>query len=142
VIKVNDYTVYGLHSIERTMQYIKDRTESFDDYFPCRKKNCKLLHVWNRLNLFIGYHNKQLQIVKWTEPQGLWKETTLGYFRFDSAAGRKTNLLATKTIDRSPVLYLQILSYVYLFSVSSTTQLCFELSIVRIVCPLQSMYPQ
>ena len=22
--------------IERTMQYIKDRTESFDDYFPCR----------------------------------------------------------------------------------------------------------
>jgi transposase-like protein len=25
--------------IERTMQYIKDRTESFDDYFPCRKEN-------------------------------------------------------------------------------------------------------
>ena len=24
--------------IERTMQYIKDRTESFDDYFPCRVK--------------------------------------------------------------------------------------------------------
>jgi putative transposase len=23
--------------IERTIQYIKDRTESFDDYFPCRK---------------------------------------------------------------------------------------------------------
>ena len=51
--------------IERTMQYmIKDRTECFDDYFPCRKKDCKLLHVWNWLNLFIGYHNKQLQIVK------------------------------------------------------------------------------
>ena len=28
--------------IERTMQYIKDRTECFDDYFPCRIKNCKL----------------------------------------------------------------------------------------------------
>ena len=26
--------------IERTMQYIKDRTECFDDYFPCRLKNC------------------------------------------------------------------------------------------------------
>ena len=51
--------------IERTMQYmIKDRTECFDDYFPCRKKDCKLLHVWNWLNLFKGYHNKQLQIVK------------------------------------------------------------------------------
>ncbi len=24
--------------IERIMHYIKDRTESFDDYFPCRKK--------------------------------------------------------------------------------------------------------
>ncbi|HXT84627.1 MAG TPA: hypothetical protein VN704_09925, partial [Verrucomicrobiae bacterium] len=24
--------------IERTMQYIKDRTECFDDYFPCKKK--------------------------------------------------------------------------------------------------------
>ena len=31
--------------IERTMQYIKDRTECFDDYFPCRKKKCKLKHV-------------------------------------------------------------------------------------------------
>jgi putative transposase len=23
--------------IERTMQYVKDRTEGFDDYFPCKK---------------------------------------------------------------------------------------------------------
>ena len=30
--------------IERTIQYIKDRTESFDDYFPYRLKNCKLRH--------------------------------------------------------------------------------------------------
>ena len=55
---------YEKSIIERTMKYIKDRTECFDDYFPCRKKDCKLLHVWNWLNLFIGYHNKQLQIVK------------------------------------------------------------------------------
>ena len=27
--------------IERTMQYIKDRTECFDDYFPHRIKNLK-----------------------------------------------------------------------------------------------------
>jgi putative transposase len=31
--------------IERTMQYTKDRTESFDDYFPCNRKMCKLKHV-------------------------------------------------------------------------------------------------
>ncbi|MDR4489937.1 MAG: hypothetical protein R2685_03415 [Candidatus Nitrosocosmicus sp.] len=32
---------------ERTMQYIKNRTECFDDYFPCRLKNCKLKHIRN-----------------------------------------------------------------------------------------------
>ena len=46
--------------IERTMQYIKDRTESFDDYFPCRQKNCKLKHVRNWLNLFVENHNKEM----------------------------------------------------------------------------------
>ena len=45
--------------IERTMQYIKDRTESFDDYFPCKIKNCKLNHVRNWLNLFANYHNEE-----------------------------------------------------------------------------------
>ena len=58
------HSSYEKSIIERTIQYIKDITECFDDYFPCRKKNCKLLHVWNWLNLFVGYHNKQLQIVK------------------------------------------------------------------------------
>ncbi|MGD9532458.1 MAG: hypothetical protein AB7V56_01625 [Candidatus Nitrosocosmicus sp.] len=46
--------------IERTMQYLKDRTESFDDYFPCRIKNCKLKHVSNWLNMFSDYHNKEV----------------------------------------------------------------------------------
>ena len=46
--------------IERTMQYIKDRTECFDDYFPCRKENCKLKHVLNWFNLFVTYHNKEV----------------------------------------------------------------------------------
>ena len=49
--------------IERTMQYIKDRTTEcfFDDYFPCRKKNkCKLNHVKQWLNLFIDQHNKSI----------------------------------------------------------------------------------
>ena len=47
--------------IERTMQYIKDRIkECFDDYFPCRKKKCKLEHVKNWLNIFVDYHNKDL----------------------------------------------------------------------------------
>jgi putative transposase len=47
--------------IERTIQYVKDRTECFDDYFPCRLRNCKLEHVKNWMNLFIDYHNKELK---------------------------------------------------------------------------------
>ncbi|HET7149658.1 MAG TPA: DDE-type integrase/transposase/recombinase [Candidatus Nitrosopolaris sp.] len=46
--------------VERTIQYIKDRTECFDDYFPCRKKKCKLKHLINWLNLFKDFHNKEL----------------------------------------------------------------------------------
>ena len=49
---------------ERTMQCIKDRTESFDDYFPCRKKRCKLKHVKNRMRFFEDYHNDELVSVK------------------------------------------------------------------------------
>ena len=49
--------------IERTIQYIKDRTESFDDYFPCRIKKCEFKHVRNWLNLFVDYHNRELCIV-------------------------------------------------------------------------------
>ena len=51
--------------VERTIQYIKDRTkESFDDYFPCRLEKCRLKHVKNWLNLFVDYHNKELVVVK------------------------------------------------------------------------------
>ncbi|MDN5868046.1 MAG: hypothetical protein L0H55_11715 [Candidatus Nitrosocosmicus sp.] len=46
--------------IERKIQYIKYRTESFGDYFPCRKENCKLNHVINWMNLFVNYHNKKV----------------------------------------------------------------------------------
>jgi putative transposase len=47
--------------IERTIQYVKDRTESFDDYFPCRRKKCKLKHVIKWLNLFAYYYNREIR---------------------------------------------------------------------------------
>ncbi|MDN5844642.1 MAG: hypothetical protein L0H53_00030 [Candidatus Nitrosocosmicus sp.] len=50
--------------IERTIQNLKDRTEDFDDYFPCRPKYCKLKHVRNWLRLFVDYHNKEIKHVK------------------------------------------------------------------------------
>ena len=46
--------------IERTIQYIKDRTESFDDYFPCRKNKCKLKHIKQWLKLFVYQHNREM----------------------------------------------------------------------------------
>ena len=47
--------------IERTIiQYVKVRTECFDDYFPCRKNKCRLEHVMHWLNLFIGMHNEMI----------------------------------------------------------------------------------
>src|SRR4051812_23190035 len=50
--------------IERTMQCIKDKTECFYDYFPCRLKNCTLKHVRNWLNLFVDFHNRELKTLK------------------------------------------------------------------------------
>jgi transposase-like protein len=53
------HTVYGTelkNIMERFIQQIKDRTECFDDHFPCRKKeDCDREHVWNWLKLFIIY---------------------------------------------------------------------------------------
>jgi putative transposase len=42
--------------MERFIQKIKDRTECFDDHFPCTKKDgCNILHVYNWLKLYILY---------------------------------------------------------------------------------------
>ncbi len=46
--------------IERTIQYIKDRTESFDHCFPCSKNKCRLEHVMRWMNLFIDMHNEMI----------------------------------------------------------------------------------
>ena len=54
------HSSYEKSIIERTIQYIKDRTEGFDDYFPCRKNKCKLQHIQKWLNLFVCHHNKGL----------------------------------------------------------------------------------
>jgi len=31
--------------MERFVQCVKDRTEGFDDYFPCRNERCRFEHV-------------------------------------------------------------------------------------------------
>lgn len=50
--------VYGTelkNLMEGFIQHIKDRTECFDDHFPCRKPGCNRQHVWNWLKLFLLY---------------------------------------------------------------------------------------
>jgi putative transposase len=51
--------------MERFVQQIKDRTECFDDHFPCRKYNCNKQHVWNWLKLFVLYlHIGKYRIIR------------------------------------------------------------------------------
>ena len=48
--------------IERVMEYFKDRTECFDDYYPCTtNKNCDLEHVYNWIKLFIYLYNAKIR---------------------------------------------------------------------------------
>ena len=49
--------------------YINDRTEAFDDYFPCTKAGCKLQHITDWLNLFVNLHNKKLKKGMWLNEQ-------------------------------------------------------------------------
>ncbi|MFL6479283.1 MAG: DDE-type integrase/transposase/recombinase [Nitrososphaera sp.] len=52
------HRVYGTelkNLMERFVQYIKDRTECFDDHFPCRRSDCDRQRVWNWLKLFVLY---------------------------------------------------------------------------------------
>ena len=37
-LKHHIHSAFEKSVIEMTMQYIKDRKEGFDDYFPCKKK--------------------------------------------------------------------------------------------------------
>ena len=47
--------------MERVMQYFKDRSESFDDYYPCSKKEeCNLEHVYNSVELFTSMYNNTI----------------------------------------------------------------------------------
>jgi putative transposase len=52
--------------MERFIQQIKDRTECFDDHFPCRMKDCTREHVWNWLKMFILFLHMKTDRIKFT----------------------------------------------------------------------------
>ena len=43
--------------MERVNQYFKDRTESFDDYYPCTRNECYLFHVYNWIQFYVSMYN-------------------------------------------------------------------------------------
>jgi putative transposase len=52
------HSSYEKSIIERVMEYVKDRTENFDDYYPCKKEpDCNLNHVYRWFMLFILLYN-------------------------------------------------------------------------------------
>jgi putative transposase len=53
------HSSYEKSIVERAIEYLKDRTEAFDDYFPCIIRNglCNLQHVHKWLILFVLMHN-------------------------------------------------------------------------------------
>jgi putative transposase len=52
--------------MERFIQQIKDRTECFDDHFPCRIRDCTKKHIWNWLKMFILFLQMKTDKIKFT----------------------------------------------------------------------------
>lgn len=50
--------------MERFIQHIKDRTECFDDHFPCRKPDCDMQHIRNWLKLFVLYVHMDMDRIR------------------------------------------------------------------------------
>jgi len=56
------HTPFEKSIIERAIEYVKDRTEAFDDYYPCRKSvvvDCNIVHVYQWMTLFMVLDNYQ-----------------------------------------------------------------------------------
>ena len=56
-LKHNLHSSFEKSMMERVNQYFKDRIENFDDYYPCMKDECNLLHVHNWIQFFVSMYN-------------------------------------------------------------------------------------
>ena len=62
IAKAKESPPYEKSIVERTIEYLKDRTEAFDDYYPCiRTGLCNLQHVYQWLILFVFMHNSVIK---------------------------------------------------------------------------------
>ena len=47
--------------MERVNQFLKDRIESFDNYYSCIKdEECNLFHVYNWIQFFVSIYNDMI----------------------------------------------------------------------------------
>jgi|SRR5918995_1200326 putative transposase len=60
------HTPFEKSLIERAIQYFKDRSEHFDDYYPCIKSGCDLSHVYKWLGLFVFMRNAMIANIKFS----------------------------------------------------------------------------
>ncbi len=51
------HSSYEKSIIERTIEYFKDRTECFDDYYPCTRHGCDISHVQCWIGMFVFMYN-------------------------------------------------------------------------------------
>ena len=52
------FTFFNREKPDGTSQSVfKDRTELFDDYYPCIKNECNLFHVYNWIQFFVSMYN-------------------------------------------------------------------------------------
>ena len=64
------HVIYGTelkNIMERFIQQIKDRTECFDDNFPCRTHKCNRQHVDNWIRLYLLYLHMKTDRVKFID---------------------------------------------------------------------------
>ena len=61
------HSPYEKSLMERAIQYLKDRVEEFDDYFPCMIEGCDLAHVKNWLGLFVFMHDARRRHIKFSQ---------------------------------------------------------------------------
>ena len=56
-LKHYQHSAFEKSLMERLNQYLKDRIESFDDYYPCRQMECNLLHVHCWIQFYVSIYN-------------------------------------------------------------------------------------
>jgi hypothetical protein len=113
------------------MEYVKDRTEGFDDYYPCRKKvvDCNLIHVYQWLILFIFLYNlsksqSKINIIKFLIKGGKDLNLTAPccnkiYLLVKSASVRRSHVETNFSffeINSAYALYTDVISPIVLYT--------------------------